>query len=112
MKTLYIYPIVFGWDQIVPVEYPFIKVKGPEGCAGVLMVFDDRRDYDIFAATNSKVVYEPLLIQQPERKDDGEQNGRDRTGEGEGEVFGGRRGSEAGKGRSKANGVAKRGRKH
>lgn len=46
--TLYVYPKIFRWDQIVPIEYPFIKVKGPNGAVGVLMVFDTLKEYTNF----------------------------------------------------------------
>ena len=91
MKVLYVYPIVFTWDRIVPAEYPFIGVRGPAGTEGVLMVFDDRDKYESFAKLNSEKYHPALLIQQPEKEDqDGKQNERDGKSENESKVFGGR----------------------
>lgn len=46
--TYYVYPKLFMWDQIIPTDYPFIHMKGPEGAKGVLLVFSTLEAYDKF----------------------------------------------------------------
>lgn len=46
--TLYVYPFVFAWKNIIPTDYPFIHINGPEGTKGCLLAFDDFEKYKKF----------------------------------------------------------------
>ncbi len=107
MKALYVYPIIFAWDQIIPTDYPFIKMAGPNGTHGVLVVFDNLEAYSAFCGDKW---HAPIEIQQQERINNEQQNGRDRQGKGESEVLGAGQGSNTNASRAQ-NGMAKRGRK-
>ena len=71
MSVQFIYPIVTPFENIIPVEFPFVKMRGPKGCAGILLVFETREAYDAYAEGD----HEPLLVQNKE-KTNVEQNGR------------------------------------
>lgn len=62
--TYYVYPKVFAWDQIIPTDYPFIHMKGPEGTKGVLLVFDDLKKYEAFCEGD---YIDPLKIEEVDR---------------------------------------------
>lgn len=44
----FVYPRLFTFESIVPIDYPFIKMKGPTGCTGVLLVFETEKAYADF----------------------------------------------------------------
>lgn len=105
-KLSYVYPVVFAWDRIIPSEYPFIHITGPDGSMGCLLVFDSLETFQKYSNGDGKL---PLIISEVER---GEQNGRNGQGESANSLQGGRRGSKTSTGGNEADGVAGRKRKH
>ncbi len=59
--TLYIYPTLFHWDEIIPRDYPFIKIHGPEGALGCLLVFSNEDEYTKFCGDD---FMEPIKMTQ------------------------------------------------
>jgi hypothetical protein len=60
--TLYVYPQVFRWGDIVPKDYPFVHILG-EGI-GVLLVFDSKEKYDAYSNGDGR---QPILIKEETR---------------------------------------------
>ena len=62
-KTFYIYPIIFQWENIIPTDYPFIKIGGPGKSVGCMLAFANHEEYKEYC--NDKY-YRPIIVEMEE----------------------------------------------